>query len=179
MKIILIGSFVFVVWSSLSTYLYVCQIKGLCPDETEQISSTVSITPEPEPVAEVPEPESEITSEVQLESPGSFVVYHDYNHDDFITDGKFNNYLDKLVAYLEQNQTSKVSVVGYADNIASETSNYELGLRRAAYAKKYIVEYGIPESSITVASKGESSPIAKNTTKSGRAENRRTEIEIN
>ncbi|MCK5368250.1 MAG: OmpA family protein, partial [Cyclobacteriaceae bacterium] len=61
----------------------------------------------------------------------------------------------------------------------SETSNYELGLRRAAYAKKYIVEYGIPESSITVASKGESSPIAKNTTKSGRAENRRTEIEIN
>lgn len=179
MKTILIGSIVFVVWSSLSTYLYICQIKGLCPDETEQISSSVSITPDPEPATKVPKPEPEIIGEVKLESPGSFTVHHDYNHDDFITEGKFDNYLDQLDVYLEQNPTSKVSIVSYADHIASETSNYKLGLRRAAFTKKYIVAYGIPENSITVASKGESSPVTKNTSKAGRAKNRRTEIGIN
>jgi outer membrane protein OmpA-like peptidoglycan-associated protein len=179
MKTILIGSIVFVIWSSLSTYFYVCQIKGLCPDETEQIQLSVSVMPEVEPVTKSPEPESVVTPDVKLESPESFIVQHAYNHDDFIKAGEFENYIDQIITYLGEKPTSKVLVVGNTDNIASESSNNELGLRRAAYTKKYLIANGIPENSISITSKGESSPIAKNSTKSGRAKNRRTEIEIN
>jgi len=163
----------------MSTYLYVCQIKGLCPDETEQIQASVTVMPEVEPVTQPADPEPEVIPKVKLESPGSFIVHHGYNHDEFIQDGEFDTYVDLLEAYLEEAPASKIVLVGYADNIASETSNYELGLRRADYTKNYLIAHGISGSLITTTSKGESFPIEKNTTKYGRAKNRRTEIEIN
>jgi hypothetical protein len=36
MKILFIGFLTFIAWSSLSTYIYVCKIQGLC-DEPEII----------------------------------------------------------------------------------------------------------------------------------------------
>ncbi len=178
MKTILVGSIAFVIWSSVSTYIYVCQIKGLCPDEVEQVTSSVEVTPEPELVAEVPAPEPEKPADTKLASPGSFILHHSYNHDDYIIDGNFDDFTIKLGAFLEQNPTSKVSVIGFADNIGPEEFNHELGLRRAAIVKNHLVSQGIPASSIVVDSDGASSPITENSTRAGRAKNRRTEIKL-
>ena len=178
MKTILVGTIAFVIWSSVSTYIYVCQIKGLCPEEIEQLVSSVEVTPDPELVAEAPEPEPEKPADTKLVSPGSYILHHNYNRDDFVADGKFDDFTLKLEVFLEQNPTSKVSVIGYSDNIGPKEFNHELGLRRAAFVKNHLVNQGIPASSIVVDSDGATSPVAENSMRTGRAKNRRTEIKL-
>ncbi len=175
MKTILIGSMAFLLWSSASTYYYICKIKGLCAENKVQVLESRIITPKP--VTKIIEPPKSVSN--KIESPGSYVLNHGYNHYDFIKDENFNNYLDKVELYLSQYPNSKISVTGYTDNIASESSNIDLGVMRANFIKDYIHNQGIPENSISTLSEGELSPVADNQTKAGRAQNRRTQIEIN
>lgn len=122
MKTIITGSVIFVVWSALSTYYYVCEIKEVCPEETVEQTQVVEkpvVTPVPE---HKPEPVK------LLESPGSFTVFHGFDQDQFIQNEQLNGYVDDLNAYLEQESSLKVNVVGFTDNIGSTTYNYELGL---------------------------------------------------
>ncbi|HQC50782.1 MAG TPA: OmpA family protein, partial [bacterium] len=49
---------------------------------------------------------------------------------------------------------------------------------RAASVKNYYVEKGISDSKMTTEGRGETQPIADNSTEAGRAENRRIEIDI-
>ena len=174
MKTIIAGSVIFVIWSAISTYYYVCKIKELCPEkqvEQVQIIEEQSITPAPKP-----EPEPEPLQ--QLESPGPFTVFHDFDQDQFRQDDQLDKYIKDLNTYLEQESSLKVSVVGFADNIGSTHYNYDLGLRRASYTRNFLVKLGIEENKITASSQGESFPVASNDTDEGRAQNRRTEIRI-
>jgi outer membrane protein OmpA-like peptidoglycan-associated protein len=53
-----------------------------------------------------------------------------------------------------------------------------LATRRAIAVKKYLVEHGVPENRIALASYGEKMPKAPNRTKRGRAMNRRVEFDL-
>ncbi|WP_369048383.1 OmpA family protein [Tenacibaculum sp. UWU-22] len=74
---------------------------------------------------------------------------------------------------------SKIQVIGHTDDTASKESNMRLGKKRAEFVKNYLVKNGILSENIETSSKGESSPIADNSTQEGRAKNRRTVITIN
>ncbi len=184
MKTIVIGSIIFIAWSGISTYYYVCQIKGLCLDKQVQISESVdeiqlsNNEPEATESSEREAIETEEVSDPEPVTPGSFVIHHNYNHQDFILDEEFNAYVDQVEAFINQHPATKINITGYADNIGPEEYNYDLGLERANFIRDYMVKNGIPGSTITVLSMGEDSPMATNETKTGRAENRRTEIEI-
>ena len=169
MKTIIIGSLLFLVWSVLSTFYYVRHTKGPGPENPDQV---VQVIKEEPPVAVEPAPEPKI------ESPGSFTVYHDFDRSEFISDDQFNDYIQRTDTYGEQDETAKLNVVGYTDHIGPEDYNFKLGMRRAASIKKTLVSNGISEQIISISSKGESSPVATNETKSGRALNRRTEIQV-
>jgi len=71
-----------------------------------------------------------------------------------------------------------VNVVGHTDSIGTEEYNQALSLRRATSVKDYLVGKGIDPGIIDVSGMGESSPVADNSTKEGRAQNRRVEISI-
>ena len=71
-----------------------------------------------------------------------------------------------------------VDVIGHTDSIGSEEYNQQLSLRRATSVKDYIVSKGVDASIIDVSGKGESQPVADNSTKEGRAQNRRVEVRI-
>ena len=71
-----------------------------------------------------------------------------------------------------------IDVVGHTDSIGSEEYNQGLSLRRATSVKDYIVSKGVDPSIIDVSGKGESQPVADNSTKEGRAQNRRVEVRI-
>ncbi len=73
----------------------------------------------------------------------------------------------------------KVQVVGHTDNTGDATQNVALGLKRANFAKEYLVNNGILDGNIETSSKGESEPIADNATDEGKAKNRRTVVTIN
>jgi len=53
-----------------------------------------------------------------------------------------------------------------------------LGQRRADVIKNYLISKGVSRANIIASSKGETSPRADNSTASGKAENRRTELQI-
>lgn len=72
-----------------------------------------------------------------------------------------------------------VQVIGHTDNTGDAANNIALGLKRADFAKGYLVRNGILDSNIDTLSKGQMEPIADNTTDEGKAQNRRTIITIN
>ena len=67
-----------------------------------------------------------------------------------------------------------VTVIGHTDSTGLEAYNLKLSERRAQAAADYLESLGID--SITVKGMGESQPIADNSTREGRAQNRRIEI---
>jgi len=67
-----------------------------------------------------------------------------------------------------------VTVIGHTDSTGPEDYNMKLSERRAKSAAAYLESVGID--SIATEGRGESQPIADNSTREGRAQNRRIEI---
>lgn len=72
-----------------------------------------------------------------------------------------------------------IEIEGHTDNVGSKEGNKQLGLERAEAAKRYLYEqHQVPLHKINVISYGEEKPVAPNTTKDGRAQNRRVVIRV-
>ena len=70
-----------------------------------------------------------------------------------------------------------VEIQGHTDNIGSEAYNLKLGQKRADVVMHYLnMEAGLPLFRMNSTSYGEYKPIADNSTKAGRAENRRVTL---
>ena len=72
----------------------------------------------------------------------------------------------------------RFKVEGHTDNTGSAAMNTELSLKRAMTVRDYLIERGVPASSIDVAGLGLSTPIGDNSTTAGRERNRRVEIVV-
>jgi outer membrane protein OmpA-like peptidoglycan-associated protein len=86
--------------------------------------------------------------------------------------------LADVVQELQGNPSLQAELVGHADATGSDAYNMGLSKRRAEAVRNFLVSRGIAANRIKVAWKGESEPIAPNTTKEGQAQNRRVEITI-
>lgn len=86
--------------------------------------------------------------------------------------------LDQVAAQADTINLETLIATGHTDSIGTEKYNQGLSQRRANTVKNYLVSKGIPADRIYAEGKGESSPIASNKTREGRAQNRRVEIEI-
>jgi outer membrane protein OmpA-like peptidoglycan-associated protein len=109
--------------------------------------------------------------------PDRTIIRFPFNSDARIIDPEIEDYLNK-VALRVNASGEKIRLTGHTDNIGSIESNEVLGQRRADIIKRYLIGKGVPSSRIMSTTKGEASPIATNKTSSGRAENRRTELQI-
>jgi outer membrane protein OmpA-like peptidoglycan-associated protein len=77
------------------------------------------------------------------------------------------------------NRRLYIEIEGHTDNTGDETYNERLGLKRAEAVRDYLYQTnGIPLHAISVFSFGESNPIADNSTREGRAQNRRVVIKV-
>lgn len=86
--------------------------------------------------------------------------------------------LQNLAASLQKNPETNILIVGHTDDTGSDSHNMDLSVRRAESVKSYIVAGNVASSRLQTSGKGESEPIADNTTVDGRAKNRRVEIVI-
>jgi outer membrane protein OmpA-like peptidoglycan-associated protein len=88
--------------------------------------------------------------------------------------------LDSMVNQLKADKKGVwVEIEGHTDNVGDEKFNEQLGLQRAEAVKRYLYEkHQIPLHKINVISYGEDKPVAPNTTKDGRAQNRRVVIKV-
>ena len=88
--------------------------------------------------------------------------------------------LDSSVARCVQSPGawSRIIVLGFTDNRGRKINNVKLGMVRAEKLKARLIAKGISAERITIASFGPELPIDNNTTESGRARNRRAELNV-
>lgn len=87
--------------------------------------------------------------------------------------------LDRLVSAVRTFPDSRVRVSGHTDSVGSDARNLQLSIDRAAAVHQFLVEIGkIAADRVESDGFGESKPVAPNTSKEGRAKNRRVEILI-
>jgi peptidoglycan-associated lipoprotein len=88
--------------------------------------------------------------------------------------------LDELANKLKADPAGNyIEIEGHTDATGTTETNDRLGLARAENVKRYLYQtYQIPLHKINVISYGESKPVAPNTTRDGRAQNRRVVIKV-
>jgi outer membrane protein OmpA-like peptidoglycan-associated protein len=86
--------------------------------------------------------------------------------------------LNKKVDIMKRYPNIKVTVEGHTCNLGTHEVNMVVGLRRATSVKQYMVERGISQDRISVASKAETEPLYPNTGEANRNRNRRVEFKI-
>ncbi len=88
--------------------------------------------------------------------------------------------LDQIAKELKANPGGNyIEIEGHTDSTGSAEENQRLGLARAERVKRYLYEtYQIPLHKINVISYGEDKPVAPNSTRDGRAKNRRVVIKV-
>ena len=86
--------------------------------------------------------------------------------------------LDRKAAILIANPAVRLQITGAADERGSAAYNQNLGKRRAAAVRAYLVGKGIDVSRLDELSTGETAPIADGHDETAWAENRRAEFVI-
>jgi peptidoglycan-associated lipoprotein len=86
--------------------------------------------------------------------------------------------LDAKIPILMTNSDVMLRVSGHADERGSSEYNLALGQRRAAAAKRYLVQRGVADSRIETTSFGEERPVCTDSNETCWAQNRRDEFEV-
>ena len=106
--------------------------------------------------------------------PGGSTI--SFKHDSDQLNLKSIQVLDQISKIVELCSNSILVVGGHTDSLGPSDFNFQLSQRRANAVKSRLVLNGVDASAIDAVGFGESSPIASNETRKGRAENRRIEF---
>ncbi|MGZ5302802.1 MAG: OmpA family protein [Bacteroidia bacterium] len=96
----------------------------------------------------------------------------------FALEDKSKNELNKLVSFLKENSTVRLEISGHTDNMGKPESNKTLSQNRAKAVYDYLIKDGIAADRLVWKGYGETQPVAKNDSETGRAKNRRTEVKV-
>jgi OmpA-OmpF porin, OOP family len=119
-----------------------------------------------------PDTRSKLITEGKLVSYG---IYFDSGKD--VVKPESYGALNDIAKVLKENPTVKIKIVGYTDSDGDDAKNLDLSKRRAANVKNSLVkDFGLDASLIETDGKGETLPLAPNTTTEGKAKNRRVEF---
>jgi chemotaxis protein MotB len=93
--------------------------------------------------------------------------------------------LGKIVETLKNVKDKAIRIEGHTDNVQitgalvrTFPTNWELSAARAINVTKFLQEQGIDAANLSAAAFAEHKPVADNSTKEGRAKNRRIEITL-
>jgi len=132
-----------IVWMIGSTWWHVCKIKQLCINIGQPIASTTEPNGTPASADGYTIADG---NRFRLELPGNF---------SFAKSGANTNMnslggsLEKVVAYLKTNPGRTLEIIGYySPNETNTTSLANLGLARAEGIKQYLVQQGVPATSL-------------------------------
>jgi outer membrane protein OmpA-like peptidoglycan-associated protein len=86
--------------------------------------------------------------------------------------------LSNLSNSLQKYPQTNIIVIGHTDNTGQAAQNMDLSLQRAVSVRNYLASTGIDSAKLSTQGKGDTDPIADNSTPEGRAKNRRVELVI-
>ena len=88
--------------------------------------------------------------------------------------------LQKIAEVMQKNVDINMAIEGHTDSIPIKTNrfkdNWDLSVARSVSVVRLLQDAGVEPQRVTASGKGEFSPIGDNSTREGRAKNRRTEI---
>lgn len=139
-----------------------------CPFKAEDYDGDVDDDgcPEERKLVKVKEERIELNEKVHFETAKSEILPQSYP------------LLNEVAEVLLSNKSIKIRVEGHTDSRGSDSYNQNLSEERAASVRQYLIGRGVSPSRIDSQGFGEKRPIEDNTTKAGRAANRRVEIHI-
>lgn len=88
----------------------------------------------------------------------------------------FRGILDQFASGLSSQPNTEVRIIGHTDSTGPDELNNRLSLQRAEATRNYLVARGVNAQQVFTAGRGETEPLADNSTEQGRARNRRVEI---
>lgn len=91
---------------------------------------------------------------------------------------RFNETLISVGLVLKKFNKTVIDVYGYTDSTGSDSYNLELSQRRSVAVATVLASQGVDQRRFFIEGRGEADPIASNATESGRAQNRRVEIQL-
>jgi outer membrane protein OmpA-like peptidoglycan-associated protein len=83
-----------------------------------------------------------------------------------------------LASYLDWDPTAIVEVIGHSEDTGSDEESYRMGMKRAEFVRRHLIDNAIPKNRITTQSAGHNQPIASNRTTEGRNRNKRVVIKL-
>lgn len=86
--------------------------------------------------------------------------------------------LDEFAARVKDSSGYLIEVQGFTDATGSDSLNRRLSEARARAVFQYLAEKDIPIHKMQIVGFGEARPVAENTTRQGRKENRRVEVRL-
>jgi len=103
-------------------------------------------------------------------------IYFDFDKSTIRSDAAAT--LDRKVPWLQANPGMRIRIEGNADERGSDEYNLALGQRRAASAKRYLVDHGIAADRFDLVSYGEERPICTEHNEACWQQNRRDDFRI-
>jgi len=103
-------------------------------------------------------------------------IYFDFDKSDIRSDAQAT--MDAKIPYLNANPGMRIRIEGNTDERGSDEYNLALGQRRAASAKKYLVDHGVDAGRIDIVSYGEERPACKEHNETCWQQNRRDDFRI-
>jgi len=91
---------------------------------------------------------------------------------------QFSETLVSVGLVLKKFNKTVIDVYGHTDSQGSDTYNLDLSQRRANAVATVLASQGVDQRRFYITGKGEEAPISSNSTESGRAQNRRVEIQL-
>ena len=130
-------------------------------------------TPEATPLGEP------IMSNAELETylNRTFIIRFQMDSNEFSDDAY--DLMNRLADVIKQKPGLKIAVNGYTDSLGNYDYNRRLSEFRATVVKSYLIGQGVAPPQISTYGKGPEGPIESNSTREGRAANRRVEIILN
>lgn len=105
-------------------------------------------------------------------------LHINFNTDSFAVSKKGVKQIEKFAQFLNEHSTCDVKLVGHTDSRASDKHNEKLADNRSKKIQMLLSGFGVDAKRISIAGKGEKMPVSTNDTTKGRAENRRTDVEL-
>ncbi|MEO5580999.1 MAG: peptidoglycan-associated lipoprotein Pal, partial [Gemmatimonadaceae bacterium] len=103
-------------------------------------------------------------------------IYFDFDKSDIRSDAAAT--LDRKIPWLQANPGMRIRIEGNADERGSDEYNLALGQRRAASAKRYLVEKGVDAGRFDLVSYGEERPVCTESNEDCWQRNRRDDFVI-
>jgi outer membrane protein OmpA-like peptidoglycan-associated protein len=122
-------------------------------------------------------PKQEVIPESVEEIADGAIIRFPFNSTEKEYDPKVDAYLQTLAKRVAKTG-ERIELTGHTDNKGEPEYNLRLGANRARQIQDLLVKLGVNADLISTASKGESLPVAPNTTEENRHNNRRVEVRL-